>query len=378
MAPAAAAPPRFPRHRCRPARKGHRQRPCPRHLCSSLLVLCGLMAAVPAFAAEPDQPAKQDQPDEGDPPAAREQPAKPPAPENGALKVVNSAHRVLSRGLETTATEIDRFFATEEALEEATGSFFKVRLDNWWIEREGAKAVPDIRANLKLPRTQRRFNLLIESDPEREDRTEEDLPDSPEEQAEENNLSLALEGVGELKRWEVRPALGLKVTLPVELFSRIRFIRRQKVGLGWSSRMSNTLAWFRTEGVIGRVDHDFDRPLGERFLFRVGSSYRWSRDEEVQSFDQRLILFQTLREARRIAYEVGVFSDDKLGPWVSQDYYARIRLRRRIYRQWLFAEIQPQVRFPRHRSFNHVFSLLFRLEAVFGERALYPSEQVHD
>ncbi len=326
---------------------------------AAFFFLLGLLGLSPAPAAEQATQA-------GKTPSPPTEPGDTQAP---SLGIVDVTHRALSRGLETTAKGIDKFFATEEALEEATGSFVKLRLDNWWIEREGAKAVPDIRASLKLPRTERRFNLLIESNPEREERTEADLPDTPAERAEERDFALALEGLGEGKRWEYRPALGMKFTIPLDPFGRVRFIRKQKVGR-WDSRLSNTLAWFRTEGVIGRIEHDFDRPLTESLLFRAGSFYRWSRDDELQSFEQRLSLFQTVKESRRIAYEAGARTNDD-PKWGIKEYYARVRLRRRIHRKWLFAEIQPQVRFPRNEGFRHVWALLFRLEAIFGEKALY-------
>ncbi len=46
---------------------------------------------------------------------------------------------------------------------------------------------------------------------------------------------------------------------------------------------------------------------------------------------------------------------------------AATRYRQRFWRDWMYFDITPQVRFPRDRRFNPVPGILFGLEVLFGQ-----------
>lgn len=304
---------------------------------------------------------------------------KPPSP--WYLWPADVTHSVLSRGIEGTAKGIDSFFATEEALEEATRSFIKLQGNAAWIESRGDFYEFNVDARLDLPGTEDRFQLLVESDPERSTAAGEDDPDadSPVEAAEEEeeDFTLAVEAWLEGERdvnWQIRPALGMRVSLPLNPFTRLRVIRRDQYAK-WDSRLSTTLAYFYREGVLFNAAQDFDRPLSDTLLFRSRSAYGWRRQPDVETFQQTFSLFKTLTERRRVAYEAGMRSDDQPTGWEVTDYFVRIRYRQRVYKEWLFAEVQPQVRWPKAANFDHEAGLLFRLEAVFSAKSLRRSRR---
>jgi hypothetical protein len=292
-------------------------------------------------------------------------------------RTMDVTHRSLSRGIEGTAKGIDAFFASEEALQEATGSFVKLRFDANWIESRGDKYQADVDARLDLPGTEDRLQLLVESDPAQTGAEDDPLADSPGEAADdEEGLAVAVEAWLEGERavdWQLRPALGIRGGLPLNPFARFRAIRRHQYAK-WDSRFAATLVYFYQDGLIFSASKDFDRPLSDTLVFRTRSAYQWRRKQERETFQETLSLFKTLTERRRVAYEVGLTADDQPG-WALNEYFARIRYRQRVYKHWLFAELQPRVRWPKATNYDHEAALIFRLEAVFGERSLRRSRR---
>jgi hypothetical protein len=287
-------------------------------------------------------------------------------------------HTTLSRTIEGTAKGIDSFFATEEALEEATRSFIRLQGNVSWIEGRGDSYLFDVDARLDLPGTEDRLQLLVESDPEQAGTDEDPLTDSPADAADKDpeDFSLAIEAWLEGERevnWQIRPALGIRGGLPLNPFARLRVIRRDQYAK-WDSRLSTTLVYFYQDGLIFSASKDFDRPLAQDLLFRARSAYQWKRDADLETFGQTFSLFKTLTERRRVAYEVGLKANDQPG-WGLTEYFARIRYRQRVYKEWLFAELQPRVRWPKAINYDHEAALLFRLEAVFGEKSLRRSRR---
>jgi hypothetical protein len=293
------------------------------------------------------------------------------------LRTMDLTHTTLSHGIEGTAKGIDAFFATDEALEEATKSFVRIRGDARWVEHTGFRFEGQADARIDLPGTEERFQLLVESDSEQASQDQDPLSESPAAREEgSDNLGVAIEGWLEGDRtvnWQLRPAVGIRGGLPPNPFARFRAIRRDQYNK-WDSRFAATLAYFYQDGLIFNASKDFDRPLSDSWLFRTRTTYRWSRDEELTSAGETLSLYQTITERRRVAYETGLTGDDEPG-WGIDTYFARIRYRQRIYKQWLFAEVQPQVRWLKAIGFDNEAALIFRLEAVFGERVLRRSRR---
>ncbi len=297
-------------------------------------------------------------------------------------RLMDFTHATLSRGIEGTAKGLDSFFATEEALEEATQSFVKLRYDAEWREARGVEPELELDARLDLPGTEDRLQLLVESGPRSMVESDSDdmdrVPDDDGASDEQDDaVSLAIEGgvAGKRKkvRWKIRPAAGVKLRLEPDVFARVRAVRRQPLGK-WTSRSSATLAQSYRKGLTLDASQDFDRRLTRDLTFRARTTYGWSREAEFQGAGHTFTLYQGLNDRNKVAYEVGAFASD-VPDWTIQNYVARIRLRSRIYRSWLFLEISPRLQWPRSNDFEQERAVLFRLEAVFGEKALRKSRQ---
>ncbi|MEF8794056.1 hypothetical protein [Thiohalorhabdus sp.] len=344
----------------------------------------GLLVPPPASSKAGEAKQSQDEPapeasSEPEDPRSGEPTAGGKVPRPWYKRTLDVTHGGVSRGIEGTAKRLDSFFATPEALEEATGSHIKLTYDGSWIEGQGDGHELDLDARLDLPGTEERFQLLVESSPEQAIQgteatdTSDAAQETPGEEAEKDDdgLAVAIEGwleAGRDVRWKIRPALGIRGGLPLNPFTRLRVIRREQYAK-WDSRFATNLAYFYQQGLRFRADLNFDRRLTGNLLFRIRSGYGWDRQPDVETFQHSLTLFQTLSPRRRLAYQLGVSASDQPA-WGVRQYYARIRYRQRIYQHWLFAEVRPRLRWPEADRYGPEYGVLFRLEAVFGEQSL--------
>ena len=277
---------------------------------------------------------------------------------------LEQTHATLSGRIETMAKSIDEFFAEDKVFEEATKSYARVRLDTVFREYGDNGFAGDLKLRVDLPRTKERFRLLIETDPQRD--TTEKLEDVPADVVEEKSYFLSIERqLRESGKWDIRPALGIKLHLPPDPFARLRAFRY--IGLDkWLLRLSGNAFWFDSNGWGGNTSMEFDRPLSDEILFRATSVLSWQEQEKFRRFDQAFSLFQRIDHRRSLVYEIGALTDDAES-WDANTYFMQIRYRKDVHKGWLFAEVVPRNTFLETAGFHPEPSFTLRLEMVFGK-----------
>ncbi len=288
-----------------------------------------------------------------------------------SLRALDFTHKVLSQGVEAGARGMDSFFTTEKAMTETTASFVKVSAGPLWIEGEGVELAEDFGARLDLPGTERRVKLFAGRDPLSEEDKEQS--DTPREEDQREGFGLGLEGqirplrIGRAQ-WRLLPGAGVKIKAPPDPFLRFRAIRRADYGR-WQSRWSTTLAQFLNEGFVARTELNWDRPLGERFVFRAGTRADWEDEDDTLDLRERFTLFHRITPDNRMAYDAEVRADDE-PEWQVDRFLVQLRYRNRFYKEWLFFELRPRLSWPRDNDFGPRWSVLMQFEAVFGYLAL--------
>ena len=346
-------------------------------LWSGLLVLIFTGPAATALAqAAPDstypdpEPFPESTPQETEPTGGGEGPGMPDAPVDEeppgpVFTMADASQDKLSGRLESMAQRMDHYFGDERAFEDATDTYIQADFATLWVESESLQFDPKVKSRLDLPGTKKRFQLLIETDPYAEEDT--GAAENPLDAVEQQDYYLSLErearGTG---KWRIRPSVGVKATWPPDLFARLRIQRYDNLG-DWLARPSVVVSWFDSKGVEVRGTLDLDHALGERLMFRSSSGLRWRERDDLTSAAQTFSLFHTLDDRRGLVYETGAVADDD-PRWFVDDYFVRVRFRVRLHKQWLFGEVRPQVDFYEEDNYAHTWSLMLRLEVLFGER----------
>ncbi len=298
---------------------------------------------------------------------AGKQPSSQPPPSR-FLSLLDKTHAGISRRLSAAVHRADRFFATENVFEETNASYARIPMDLILEEDEDATFKVRIKGKLSLPHTQRRLRLLIESDIT-EPLADEQFAATPPEAVSDIDYFLSLETqLKKTGRWKIRPATGIEFSLPPDLFVRLRAIRYFAVTRKWLGRFSTTGVYLVDAGAEGDGNLQFSRALSKHLLFRSRSKIKWTEEKGYTEAAQTFSIYQHLSEKANLAYHVGSFGNNQWQDWDVTEHRIWIRYRRLVYREWLFMDLIPEVRFQQGDDYDPTYFLTFRIEPVFGER----------
>jgi hypothetical protein len=224
------------------------------------------------------------------------------------------------------------------------------------------------RLNLRLPVTEGRLHLLIETDPEK-NITAEPTPG----QTVLRNQVVAPGSVGLAARYETAVAnvwhfstdAGLKFPIPVRPFVRTRGSYSAPMG-EWRLTATQSMYWFNTLGVGETSELDLERFISEPVLFRATSTATWLNDKQNFDLRQDLSIYHTLNDRTALLYQASVIGVSNPAYAVT-DYVVLLLYRYRMHREWLFFELSPQLHFPQVMKYQPSPALSMRLEALFDE-----------
>lgn len=330
-----------------------------------VLALLAIVMVIPAFADEtPEELLK---------PAIGETPGDILEPEDDAkpgafIQSIDDTQGAISRTVTTLSRRMDLKFGTLDTFpDEAYDSV--LRLGIYQRIDQGGGGDFEFRAGgkLSLPSTQRRLSLVILTDDyddplDRERGTDPILVD------ETTRQSLALRLLQPFKQWKSDISVGLR-TGPIDLLTRFSVWRDFSPGdLGIRPKLS--AFWYNERGTGGSMDLRLQHPVGRSMLVRSDSSSTWfERDEQVY-YDQVFSLLQPVGRRRDLLWQLVVQAEREPNYRVSR-YYAQIRWRGMLYRDWLIIELRPQAMRERENLFHTQFRLYLGFELLFGDLRHY-------
>jgi len=284
---------------------------------------------------------------------------------------VDSAHEKISSGVLGTARWLDSFFADPRYENEKTETRIRVRF-SLFSEKDSA-AEYDARVNLRLdlPVLEDRLHLLIGGAPE--DEEDDDFQaltgregEKPELATSDEDFSTSLRYFlkrSVLRNISLRGGVKWRNGLPT-FFLEPRY--RQSVPLDpWLFRFTQRVFGF-TDGRTGaRTTFDFERELSKTLFFRTTADGSWSSDEDGYFYSLSFALYKRYSARRVLVYSWAnsfhTRPDHRLDTVVLSARY-----RQRIFRDWLFYEVVPQIAFSEERDYQATPGILLRLEVLFG------------
>ena len=294
------------------------------------------------------------------------------APKAGVFASIDARRDYLSGKIISFATDIDRFFGNDRNYQESNKSVVQLDLARTTGYGGDRKLVLSARANLNLPSTEKRFHLLIESNPDQNISGE---PTTTQNTAINNQVSgpqsyglaLRYEKVKrELRALHISADAGLKFQgIRVDPFMRARSSYSIPFDR-WRMKAAESVYWFNTIGLGETTQVDLEHVVSEPVLFRATSNATWLKDTHNFDLRQDFSLYQTLNDRTALLYQASAIGVSK--PQVElTEYVAQILYRYRLHRQWVFFELNPQLIFPKVNNFSSSFALTMRLEMLFDE-----------
>lgn len=282
---------------------------------------------------------------------------------DGVMDWVDRQQSQLSQRVATSALAIDRFFATDEYLEDTTESFLQLVADLRYDTRDDYSGDLKLRGKLDLPGTQRRFTLLISGVSDQWLGADDPLEDT----SGQGTLTLERNPRADRAGWQVRPGAGVRGGWPPDPFVQVRATRDVDLGEGWSMRTQGLARYLVDDRGDLRGEFSLLKVIDERWTGRARTDIGWLETDGFARAGQSFDLFGRISQRVGIRHTVAVSGDDETG-WKVQTFGYRFSWRRLIHADWLYMEVNPEIYFPREDDFDAAAAVQVRFEAFAGAR----------
>lgn len=284
---------------------------------------------------------------------------------------VDMLHHEISRGLLTTAVWLDSFFEDERVLKEENRSYIRARYDVFQEKKSGATYRPTFNVRLALPQLEKKAHLVISAEsPEPAINTPAPVGTTGDRIAptDERNVTAAVHYILRATEEEssiVRTGVQFSHGSPV-LFIAPRY--RHFIPLTtWDFRFTQEAVW-KTD-TKWQVDtlFDLERKLQHGLFFRTSLGGSWIDGTNGYFYSLSFSLRQPIDPKHALDY-AWINSYQTRPVYELAEMLFSIRYRQNVWRDWLFFEVAPQIRFPRSGNFDGTPGILFRFEMYFGRK----------
>src|SRR3989338_6724867 len=268
----------------------------------------------------------------------------------------------LSEKITNFASNIDRFFGGDRHYQESNPSVIQMsvaRGDGYGTNRNFDLAA---KINLRLPVTEGKLRLLVETDPEENIIT--GATTAPGTTPAQNKVvlpnnkvvapkSLAVAvrvAAAEENVWYLNTDAGLQFPIPPKPFVRTRGSFSTPMG-DWRLKAAESVYWFNNLGAGETTQLDLERILSNSVLFRSSTNATWLNVKRNFDLRQDLSFYHTLNDRTALLYQASAIGVSNPQLQVT-DYVALLSYRYRLHKEWLFFEAIPQLHFPREKSFK--------------------------
>jgi len=244
----------------------------------------------------------------------------------------------------------DNFFGDQRVEEDdLPASFVRFRMIARYTEGEGMAFPMRLRANLDLPRVNRRLRLIIFGGNREEDRLRliDDNRNSPllgTEREERPNLGLRYLLYKTLRdRFDFGG--GLSLGSPIGYNGRMRYERLLQISPLNITRFTETGFWDSQMGFGETSRLDLEKTMAPQNTGRFSLFGTFSRDKPSFQWGAEINLYRQFSAQSALAFDLGAYGDGIHTGQVT-NYRAASRYRRNFLRPWLFFEIEPEIVFP--------------------------------
>lgn len=301
----------------------------------------------------------------------------PPLPKGWVSQSANwlELHRnQLTDTFSVTAENIDRYIARDNYDESVVNeSYLRLRIKQRF-ERAGSRTFEtDLKVKVDLPGSSKKYKLMFDSSPDDFEALGEKRRDistgsgSGADVEDSAIVGISIDGDDE-KTWQRKLNVGMKLKLPLDPYTRLRLYRVDDLSEYWQSVTRQTFSYFHTEGWAAEIEQDFFHALSDRLLFQSSSAGQFLDPTNEWELFQSLALHQRLNQKTALRYEIGANAFSRPSMKI-ENYWLRLEWQRRLYKQWLFFKIIPELAYPREEDFYIQPSLFLELEVFFSKHS---------
>lgn len=277
----------------------------------------------------------------------------------------DETHKSISSGVESLVQNIDDFFTESSHAYESSGSYLRLRQNVIFREAGVVDSSTDIRFKLRLPNTEKRLKLFFET------RTEDDpnniltgSENAPTTNVKEDDFRLAVQTESDEKYgFKFKPRLGIHLGSEIDPYVKFR-LNKDKEYVKWNLKWHETLQWYDSIGWGLDSYFELGRKISDNDLFRSSTFARWQNVTDKFDLSHVFSMSHVFSKRRALSYYVGAYGVSE--PTVHATHYLLgATYRQNIHKDYLFFEIEPQIRYEKTNDFHADHSLALRLEVLF-------------
>ncbi len=285
-------------------------------------------------------------------------PADPPADDAIGEEItwVDTAHSATADSAQALVEWMDEFFGDPTYDAEKAESFLRLEFENEWDEEKGNDFGVRLRGKVQLPKISQRVDLLFSDD----DTASADR----EERADADQISLQV-NVRETQRSRFDATLGWSSGAPKP---GVRYRNEGEINEKQSYRYVQRLQWAKDDGLFTLGQVDLFHQLDSDDVMRWSNRIKWGEETDGVEWRTRLSLFQRFKEetSRPLAFNhfLTIRGETEPKSYV-QNYALGTVFRRKVYRDFLFFEVEPSANFRKPNPFEDrdlVWQIVLRLE----------------
>ncbi|MCF6253713.1 MAG: hypothetical protein L3J38_03085 [Thiomicrorhabdus sp.] len=296
------------------------------------------------------------------------------------LEALEDAQKTMGKYVNDTGEAIDLFFGRDTTNVTFKGSQLDILLPVVLYDSGNLETSANVRAQIDLPRTHYRWKLFIAS-------FEQTLVDTPQTLSsigestnlantgtlDDNNANSlgALYQLFEMENTKANIDIGLNASSLIEYspFIRVKLRYRKRLTTELTSRLTQNTFWSTARGGALDLKQTFDFDYRKDILLRSQTAAIWWNDDEYTQINQKAVLFNKLNAHRVHAYYLRGQWDNASGAMQFQELATGMNWREKLYKEWLFAELEPKLTWREDDGFNQpIASVLLMLEMRFYHR----------
>lgn len=286
-------------------------------------------------------------------------------------------HEYLSQDIVGISESIDTFFVNDRIIDGRNRTHVRVLSALTTIEREGSQADVDFRLRFRLPRLEEKIQFEVNNL--------------------DNNINAADSGDANTVNTpantanQLQPAAQRQQTTAGFSFFKDVIGIRSKLTTGFifkdtapygNWRLSRNFQLTEKDNLMfindvfgdtkDRTGHRFtayyDHNLSQNLMFRFSNESVYRNEFHTFNTVHGTTLFQVMNDRNSIAYTASIASQNPqdLHSFFLSSYDIYSTYRYRIYKRHAFFDVIPGLSFPKKYDFETTWSIIFRLEIIFG------------
>lgn len=292
--------------------------------------------------------------------------ASDPLPSTGDT-MADDLQKRLSAGVAGTAAWLDSFFADDNFEAEANTTSLRLGLGTFSERGEGTDFRTRSRLRLSLPRLENRLRIVISGASDDFDTTDSDWEDVEQSVRGIDDDSLQA-GLTYFFRQDGRRNVSLGGGLRFRsgkpgVYVRPRY-RHVWNFTTWDLRFIQRLTWYSDAGLDSRTELQLERLLDSGWFFRTTGQLDWYEEEDGVFPQLKFLWRRPLSERRVLAIHWNSYFETQPSTVFDSTLF-RVQYRQRVWREWLWFTVAPQVVFPREQDYEAVPGLMLEVEGWF-------------